>query len=88
MRLYIDDDSVEALLIRLLRRAGHDLRLPADIGFSGKADAVHFLQAIRENRALLSRNSDDFSNLHALVIGSSGHAETTIRNEISRRAES
>jgi hypothetical protein len=29
MRLYLDDDSAAALLARLLRQAGHDVRVPA-----------------------------------------------------------
>jgi Domain of unknown function (DUF5615) len=73
MRLYLDDDSVKRALIQMLRKAGHDVRLPADIGFSGKADAAHLLNSVRENRTLLSRNHDDFSLLHQLVIGSGGH---------------
>ena len=32
MRLYVDDDSVDPGLIRLLRRDGHDVQIPADAG--------------------------------------------------------
>jgi hypothetical protein len=73
MRLYVDDDSVKALLIQSLRKAGHDVRIPADIGFSGKDDPAHLLKAIQESRALLSQNYDDFLLLHHLVIGAGGH---------------
>jgi len=34
MRLYIDDDSVDPGLIRLLRRHGHDVQIPADVGLA------------------------------------------------------
>jgi hypothetical protein len=32
MRLYLDDDSASALLTRLLRQAGHDVRVPSEVG--------------------------------------------------------
>ena len=41
MRVYLDDDSAALLLARLLRQAGHDVELPADVGLSGEDDAVH-----------------------------------------------
>ena len=41
MRLYIDDDSVDPQLIRLLRRDGHEVQAPADVGLTGQRDQVH-----------------------------------------------
>jgi hypothetical protein len=38
MRLTIDDDSVDPGLIRLLRRDGHDVQIPADAGLLGSSD--------------------------------------------------
>jgi hypothetical protein len=67
MRLYLDDDSTEALLVALLRRSGHDVQIPANVNKVGQPDALHFVQAIREDRVLLSRNHDDFQNLHELI---------------------
>ena len=58
MRLYLDDDSAEALLVALLRQAGHDVQVPADVGMLGQPDAVHLAHDVRENRVLLSRNHD------------------------------
>jgi predicted nuclease of predicted toxin-antitoxin system len=72
MDLYLDDDSADRLLARLLRTAGHDVRLPVDIGQGGSPDAVHLKYAIRENRVLLSRNHDDFLWLHELIAESRG----------------
>jgi hypothetical protein len=71
--IYLDDDSVDPLLIRLLRNAKHDVMVPADIGNAGSADAIHFLQAIRAGRPLLSRNRDDFLDLHELILEAKGH---------------
>jgi predicted nuclease of predicted toxin-antitoxin system len=72
MRLYLDDDSASTLLTRLLRKAGHDVLLPADVGMAGEDDAVHLAQALRERRVLLSHNHHDFENLHNLLILAGG----------------
>jgi predicted nuclease of predicted toxin-antitoxin system len=73
MRIYLDDDSASPLLARLLRNAGHDVQVPADAGMSGKDDAVHLAHAVRQQRALLTRNYTDFENLHDLVVAVQGH---------------
>jgi len=73
MDFYLDDDSADLLLARLLRNAGHYVLLPVDIGRVGSPDAVHFRQAIRQGNVLLSRNHDDFLWLHELVVESHGH---------------
>ena len=36
MRLYLDDDSTSALLVRLFRQAGHDVRIRAEIGMASE----------------------------------------------------
>lgn len=73
MRLYLDDDSASALLTRLLRQAGHDVRVPAEVGLVGDDDPVHLAQAIREDRALVSHNHHDFEDLHNLLMVGAGH---------------
>ena len=35
MKLYLDDDSIALALVLALRRAGHDVRTPAEAGLSG-----------------------------------------------------
>jgi predicted nuclease of predicted toxin-antitoxin system len=76
MRLYIDDDSVDPRLIRLLRRDGHDVQIPADVGLTGSSDQVHLAHAIRDQRAILSKNYRDFEALHDLVARAAhGHHE-------------
>lgn len=67
MMLYLDDDSVFSVLVHLLRNAGHDVRLPVDLGSSGAADPIHLRYAIREQRSLLTHNYDDFRFLHELL---------------------
>jgi predicted nuclease of predicted toxin-antitoxin system len=73
MRLYLDDDSVNRLLVRLLRQAGHDVCLPSDVGLTGAHDAEHLAKAVVENRVLLTHNHDDFDKLHDLVLIVGGH---------------
>jgi hypothetical protein len=67
MRLYLDDDSVNALVVRLLRHAGHDVELPNDVGMVGRSDAVQLEHSIRSNRTMLSGNHRDFEELHELI---------------------
>jgi predicted nuclease of predicted toxin-antitoxin system len=74
VRLYVDDDSVDAGLIRLLLRDGHDVQIPADAGRAGSTDQVHLAHAIRDRRAVLTRNYGDFNDLHDLVVSAAkGH---------------
>jgi hypothetical protein len=73
MRLYLDDDTASALLDRLLARAGHDVQIPASAGMIGESDAAHLSHCIRENRSMLSRNHDDYEDLHDLDLECGGH---------------
>jgi hypothetical protein len=73
MNLYIDEDSVDPLLARLLRRAGHDVQEPADVGLLGSHDAVALRHAVREKRAFLSCNYRDFEPIHFLIMETGGH---------------
>ena len=72
MNLYLDDDSIAPMLILALRRAGHDVRTPAEAGLSGAPDSVHFRRAVLEARMILTRNYDDFKDLHSLIIDAGG----------------
>jgi hypothetical protein len=73
MLLYIDDDSVDRALIFRLTSTGHNVMKPAVAGTSGKADAAHFMYAIRNRRVLLTRNYEDFRLLHDLILLAGGH---------------
>lgn len=72
MNLYLDDDSCAGVLVAMLRKAGHDVRIPADVGMEGRHDAEHLLYNVRDGRVVLSGNYRDFEPLHHLVIGCSG----------------
>jgi uncharacterized protein DUF5615 len=72
MRIYLDDDSVSAVLIRLLIQSGHDVQTPANAGLVGDDDSVHLIHAVVEDRVMLSHNHGDFQNLHNLVAQTGG----------------
>jgi predicted nuclease of predicted toxin-antitoxin system len=73
MKIYLDDDSAWAVLVRLLNKEGHDVVIPADAGLAGEKDPEHFMFAIGNGRALLTHNHDDFELLHELVLLAGGH---------------
>ena len=64
LKLLIDEDSLELLLVTLLRKAGHDVITVNEVGLSGQSDRVVFDYACRQKRLLLTRNYDDFQSLH------------------------
>jgi hypothetical protein len=72
MRIYLDDDSASRQLSQMLRKAGHDVSTPADLGTSGAPDPAHLTRAIRDGRVFLTRNARDFTLLHDLVRASGG----------------
>jgi predicted nuclease of predicted toxin-antitoxin system len=73
MRLYLDDDLASPLLAQLLRNAGHEVQLPADVGLAGKKDPIHLAHAVREQRVCLTRDHGDYKALHDLVMAVQGH---------------
>jgi hypothetical protein len=87
MRLYLDDDFIEKILVRMLKAAGHDLTIPADAGLSAADDPVHLTEAIGTGRILLTYNAKDFEKLHNLVIASGGHhpGVLVVRKDNDRR---
>ena len=73
MLLYLDDDSADPLLVRLLIAASHDIQIPADVGLAGKKDPEHLMYAIKRSRVFLTHNHEDFELLHTLVLLVGGH---------------
>src|SRR5205809_1300294 len=72
MNLYLDDDSAKAGLIVLLRQTGHRALNPMECGTVGATDARHFEYATRNGLVLLTRNYDDFVELHDVVQAAGG----------------
>ncbi len=71
MNLYLDDDSAKASLLTLLKRVGHQVTIPADAGLSGVSDPRHFKYTVQQKLVLLTKNHDDFEDLH-LLVGATG----------------
>ena len=67
MNLYLDDDSASGLLVTLLKKSGHQVTVPADIDLSGVSDPRHLFHAVQHALVLLTRNHDDFEDLHNLI---------------------
>jgi predicted nuclease of predicted toxin-antitoxin system len=72
MNLYLDDDSAKAALVRLLNKAGHQVAIPVDAGLYGASDPRHLMYTVQNNRVLLTRNHDDFDDLHWLLQAAGG----------------
>jgi len=72
MRILLDEDLASGLLAKLLQKAGHDVTTPTAAGTMGRADAVQLAYAIHEQRACLSRNYEDFEELHLLIAEAQG----------------
>jgi hypothetical protein len=73
MMLYLDDDSANKLLVRLLLADGHDVEIPVDAGLAGKKDPAHLMHSISRGRVFLTHNYEDFKLLHDLVLLVGGH---------------
>jgi hypothetical protein len=72
MNLYLDDDMAKGALVTRLRRAGHRVVVPADVNLSGVWDPGHLLHAVQHGLVLVSKNHDDFKELHLLVQATNG----------------
>ena len=72
MNLYLDDDTAERRLVMLFTQAGHGVIRPVDVQLVGASDAQHFLHAIRHALVLVTRNHDDFLDLHEVVQAARG----------------
>jgi len=62
--IYLDDCSHDNILVRLLRQRGYIVQTPVEAKIPGVPDAVHLEYAARHGYMLLTKNTDDFSDLH------------------------
>jgi predicted nuclease of predicted toxin-antitoxin system len=72
MNLYLDDNSVKSGLVNLLRRAGHQVTVPVDFGLAGASDPRHLACCAAQMQVLLTRDYDDYLDLHDLVQATHG----------------
>jgi predicted nuclease of predicted toxin-antitoxin system len=64
-KIYLDDCAYDRELVRHLRSAGHEVVTPAQAGLTGRADENPFAYAADNGLVLLTKNPDDFAELHA-----------------------
>ncbi|WP_225886969.1 DUF5615 family PIN-like protein [Nodosilinea nodulosa] len=67
LALLLDEDSQAKFLVNLLRAAGHDIRTINEAGIGGAADDVVLDYAAQQRRVLLTRNCNDFLDLHQSI---------------------
>jgi predicted nuclease of predicted toxin-antitoxin system len=72
LRLLIDEDTQAKLLVSILRSAGYDIVTVAEEGLSGASDGAVLAQAHVDSRAVLTRNADDYRELHDTGVKHSG----------------
>jgi predicted nuclease of predicted toxin-antitoxin system len=72
MNLYLDDDTADRRLVSLLSHAGHGVIVPASVHLAGAPDTRHFVHAMRHSLILVTRNHDDFLDLHEIVQAAHG----------------
>jgi len=63
-KIYLDDCAYAKELVRLLEAASHQVTTPQQAGTTGREDEVHFRYAAANSLILLTRNPDDFLELH------------------------
>lgn len=66
LRLLLDEDSQAKYLVSLLRSAGHDVITVNEAGLKGQVDSEVLNYAIQKRRSLLTRNCNDFQELHEI----------------------
>ena len=72
IRILVDEDTQARPLIEMLRAAGHDVNTAAEAGMAAQDDAGVLAYAHRDYRAVLTKNADDFRELHKSGIEHSG----------------
>jgi predicted nuclease of predicted toxin-antitoxin system len=81
MRILVDENMAGRRLSQLLEAAGHDVILAFDAGLLSATDPRVMIWAIGQSRAVLTRDYEDFEDLHDLIssAGGSHHGILAIR---------
>lgn len=64
LQLLLDEDSQAKQLVNLLKEAGHNVITVKESNLMSKPDSIVLDFARQQKRILLTRNCDDFHNLH------------------------
>ena len=73
MRFLLDENMSDRRLAARLRAQGHDPVLATDVGLLSVTDARVFIWAIVQALPVLTRDSEDFTDLHDLIMVAGGH---------------
>ena len=73
MRFLIDENLSSPVLASRLRDQGHDPVLGRDVGLLSVADAKVLNYSIAQVLRVLTRDAEDFEDLHDLVMAAAGH---------------
>jgi|688.fasta_scaffold21202_4 hypothetical protein len=65
IRLYLDEDSMDWVLVEALRSRGIDIVTVQEVGTQGYRDDEQLAWATAQNRVLYSHNIADFCRLHS-----------------------
>lgn len=64
LKLFIDEDIQDRILIKLLRNANHNVITVNEAGLMGQADSYIFNYARQNSRTILTYNCNDFETIH------------------------
>ena len=73
MRLLLDENMSDRRLAARLRAQGHDPVLATGVGLLSATDARVLIAAITQALPVLTRDSEDFTDLHDLIMAAGGH---------------
>jgi predicted nuclease of predicted toxin-antitoxin system len=73
MRFLIDENMSYLRLASRLRGQGHDPVLAGDVGLLSMTDPRVLIYSIAQDLPVLTQDSEDFEDLHDLVIAAAGH---------------
>jgi predicted nuclease of predicted toxin-antitoxin system len=73
MRFLIDENMSSSRLASRLRGQGHDPVLAGDVGLLSMTDPRVLIYSIAQDLPVLTRDAEDFEDLHDLVVAASGH---------------
>jgi predicted nuclease of predicted toxin-antitoxin system len=73
MRILIDENMSNQRLGTRLQAAGHDVVLASDVGLLTVSDPRVLTWAVGQDRPVLTRDYEDFTDLHGLIMACGGH---------------
>jgi len=83
IRLYLDEDSMRASIVRALRARQVDVTTAAQAELLSRPDEEHLAYASAQGRVILTFNRGDFSQLHtAWLVAGQHHAGIIVSNQL------